>query len=782
MKDSKNPSARRIGAMLLSGAALLTIPALAQDAAAPSVNDQIASDQGLTEILVTAQRRAERLQDVPIAITAANSEALAEARIENIANISNISPSVQFRASNISSSSANVVIRGLGTTGNSRTFEGAVGIFIDGVYRTRAASALQNFLDIDSLQVLRGPQGTLFGKNTSAGAVLLNSTSPDISQFRANYELGYGNYNALDVKGGVNIPLGDVAALRLSGLYTEDDGFLRDPNNGRRYNSLKAQAYKAQLLIEPSDDFSMRVIGDYSKTTGDCCYGTSNFIDGPTQPLIDGLTEARGVTLPSKRLRDREQVLSAPSRQKIEDFGGTLLVDIGVGGGTIKSVTALREFTLQQDRADADFSGADIFELDESFKSQFFSQELTFNGELSSINADYVLGLFYSDEQLTMTRDLFWGSQAQFYIDALVDAMTPGGAPAGTAYAAPGQWAGEKMGGKATSYAAFAHLNAEISDRVNLIGGLRYSIEKKQGAFRNSFYRSELNDAFRLLGVQPGPAYDASTTSKALSGTAGIQYRPSDEAMLYLTYNRGFKAGGVNVDANGAGMRENNPAEVTNAKMLDPRFKSETVNAVELGAKFDYWDRRARTNIAFFYNDISDFQVAQFIGLQFTVLNAKSAKSYGAEIESLFELAPGLTLGVDALWLPHARYGKDDKLDAALSGQRFRYASKYSGNASLNLDQPVTSDLNLTGRVQYQYSSSQYINTSSDAKRGNVGIVNANIGLKSDGGGWQVEGWIQNAFNKTYATLAFDTPIQEGDQNAYLNAPRTYGVTLRGSF
>lgn len=213
----KNPSARRIGAILLSGAALLTIPALVQDAAAPSVNDQISSDQGLTEILVTAQRRAERLQNMPIAITAANSEALAEARIENIANISNISLSIQFRASNISSSSANVVIRGLGTTGNSRTFEGAVGIFIDGVYRTRAASALQNFLDIDSLQVLRGPQGTLFGKNTSAGALLLNSTSPDISQFRANYELGYGNYNALDVKGGVNIPLGDVAAVRVSG-------------------------------------------------------------------------------------------------------------------------------------------------------------------------------------------------------------------------------------------------------------------------------------------------------------------------------------------------------------------------------------------------------------------------------------------------------------------------------------------------------------------------------------------------------------------------------------
>lgn len=778
MKDLNRLSVRAMSALLLSGAAFLAVPAFAQNAAAGGEN-AATGEEGLTEILVTAQRREERLQDVPVAITAANSEALAVARIENIANISNISPSIQFRASNISSSSANVVIRGLGTTGNSRTFEGAVGIFIDGVYRTRAASALQNFLDIDSLQVLRGPQGTLFGKNTSAGAVLVSSTAPDIDELTGNYEVGYANYNALDVKGAVNVPLGDVAALRVAALYTGDDGFVRDPNSGRRYNSLNAQAYKAQLLIEPSDDFSMRVIGDYSKTTGDCCYATVDYIDGPTQPLVDGLTLARGMKLPSKRLKDRQQVLSANSRQRIEDYGGTLLVDIGIGSGTLKSVTALREFNLAQIGADADFSGADIFELDETFKSQFFSQELTFNGEVEALNADYVFGLFYSDERLDMTRDLSWGTQGQTYMDALFGALN---APPGTAYAAPGQWAGERMRGNATSYAAFAHLNADISDTVSLIAGLRYSIEKKEGGFRNSFYRPQLNDAFRLLGVQPGPSYEASTTDRALSGTAGVQFRPTDGAMIYLTYNRGFKAGGVNIDSNGGGTRLNNPAEFPGAVVLDPRFKPETVNAIELGAKLDYLDRRARTNIAFFYNDISDLQVAQFVGLQFTVLNAKSAETYGAEIESLFEITPGLTLGVDGIWLPRARYGTDPNLAAALSGQRFRYASKFAGNVSLKLDQPVTSDLSVTGRVQYQYSSSQFINTASSARRGAAGVVDANFGLKSEGGGWQIEGWIQNAFDKTYATLSFNTPIQTGDENAYLSAPRTYGVTLRGSF
>ncbi|MEW4467853.1 TonB-dependent receptor [Parasphingorhabdus sp. JC815] len=771
-------SSRRVALLaLLGGVSFGAMPAFGQE----DQSQAEAKAGGLSEIVVTAQRREERLQDVPVAITAADAEALAMARIENISNITNISPSIQFRSSNISSSSANVVIRGLGTTGNSRTFEGAVGIFIDGVYRTRAASALQNFLDIEAVQVLRGPQGTLFGKNTSAGAVLVNSTTPDVMDLGGNIELGYGNYNALDIKGAINIPFSEVAALRVAALYTEDDGHLSDPNSGKHYNSIDAQAYKAQLLIDPSSDFTMRVIADYSKSTGNCCYGTSDFINGPTQPLVDALTIARGSVLPSRRLKDREQVLTSPSRQKIIDYGATLLADFALGAGTLKSVTSLREFELVQLDVDSDFTGADIFSLDESFKSQFFSQELTYNGRLDALNSDFVVGGFYSKEQLDMTRDLYWNSQGQAYIDAIVSVAVPG-APPGTAFAAPGKWAGEDMAGTSTSYAAFAHINAEISDQFNIIAGLRYSIEKKKGSFRNSFYRSQPNDAFRLLGIQPGAPYAASTTDRALSGTLGVQYKPTSDAMVYFTYNRGFKAGGVNIDANGAGVRANNPAEVPGAVPLDPRFDPETVDAFEIGGKIDYMNRRARTNIALFYNKISDLQVAQFVGLQFTVLNAKSAELYGAEIENLFEITPSLTLGLDGIWLPHAKYGTDPALAAALSGQRFRYASKLSGNASLNLDQPINDDINLTGRVQYQYSSSQFINTASSTKRGGVGIMNGNIGIKSVDSGWQLEGWIQNMFNKTYTNLSFNTPIQAGDENAYLAPPRTYGITLRGSF
>lgn len=751
-------------------------PAIAQDDNGASITEQ---HSGLTDIVVTAQRRAENLQNVPIAITAADGDALAAARVENIANVQSVSPSISFRVSNISTSSANVIIRGLGTTGNSRSFEGSVGIFIDGVYRSRAAAALQNFLDIDNLQVLRGPQGTLFGKNTTAGALLLSSASPTLGSASGMVDLGYSNYNTLIARAAASVPLGDTAAIRIAGLASNSDGFYRDSTTGQRLNGDRTQAVKGQLLWEPNDSVSIRLIGDYSRGSGNCCYASTDFIDGPTQPLVDALATALGQTLPSKDAGDFEQTLNGNGRQVIEDYGGTLLAEFGLGAGTLKSVTALRRFSVDQRDMDPDFSGADIFRIDEAFKSRFFSQELTYNAKIDALNADFVLGAFYSNEKLRMSRGLPWASQGQAYWDAVLAAAA---IPPGTVDASPGLWATEAMTGTAKSYAAFAHVDFAIGDRFNVLAGLRYSVEKKTGSFRNPFYRPQANDVFRVLGAQPGPAYADSTTDRALSGTFGVQFRPVDDIMLYATYNRGFKAGGVNIDANGAGTTANNPSETPGAVLLSPVYKPETVNAFEVGAKLQYLDRRARTNIAFFYYDLSDLQVAQFVGLRFTVLNAQSAKDYGVEIENLFQITDGLTLGLDGTWVPRARYGVDANIDPVLSGSRFRFAPKFQGNATLSLDQPISDTVNLTGRVQYQYSGRQFLNTASLAERGSVGLLNANLGFRLPDSNLSVEVWGQNLTNEVYPTLSFNTPLQTGDENAYLGAPRTYGVRLRASF
>lgn len=794
-----------IAAMVMPGIAL-----------AQQTADQPTST-GLAEIIVTAQRRTENLQDVPIAITAANSETLAQARVENVANIQAISPSISFRVTNIATSSANLIIRGLGTTGNSRSFEGSVGVFIDGVYRTRAAAALQNFLDIENLQVLRGPQGTLFGKNTTAGALLLSSAAPSLNEASGVAEVTYANYDTLIARGAVTAPLSDKVAVRLAGLFSRQDGFFTDSTTGKDLNGTKTRAVKGQLLFEPDENLTIRLIGDYSFSDGNCCYATSAFVDGPTQPIIDLLTRFQpsssqqflgvlaglipatamtptGRVLPARDPSKFEQTLNGDGNQEIEDYGGTLLIDAQIGEGTLKSITSVRKFSVDQRDLDPDFSGADIFRYNESFSSRFISQELVYNTKIPALNAEAVLGAFFSDEKLRMGRSLPWGNQAQFYWDAIFATM---GVPPGTAFAAPGTWTTERMGGTAKSYAGFAHLDFAVNDTFNVITGLRYSVEKKSGFFNNSFYRPIPTDVFTLLGIAPSPAYDETSTNKALSGTLGLQYRPTNDVMLYATYNRGFKAGGVNMDVNAAGTLINNaavynalPAPIRAAFFgnapaqapLDPRYKPEKVNAFEVGGKFQYMDGRARTNIAFFYYDLSDLQIAQFIGLRFTVLNAQSAKDYGVEIENMFQLTDGLTLGLDGTWIPHAQYGRDAKIDPVLSGSRFRFTPKFSGNATLNLDQPLGDNLNLLARVQAQYTSRQLISTATLDEQGPVTLVNANLGFKLPQTGVLIEGWVQNLFDKTWFTQTFPTPLQTGDRNAYPGSPRTYGIRVRANF
>ncbi len=746
--------------------------------AMPALAQTVDTGEGLEDIIVTAQRRSQDLRDVPISITAANAEALANARVDNVSNIQAISPSVSFRVTNIATSSANLIIRGLGTTGNSRSFEGSVGVFIDGVYRTRAAAALNNFLDIDNLQVLRGPQGTLFGKNTTAGALLLSSATPNLDDASGMLDVTYGNYNTVVARAAGNIPLNDKLALRVAGLGSLQGGYYTDPTNGRRYNNNDTVAAKAQLLFEPSDAVSIRLVGDYSKSEGNCCYATSNYIDGPTQPLINALTLANGRKLPSSKLGDFQQSLSTDGRQQIKDYGGTLLVDIDVGDDALKSVTALRKFDVSQVNMDADFSGADILILDETFGSRFFSQELTFNGRISSLNTDYVLGLFFSDEKLDITRVLDWGTQAQTYWNVLLSSQ---GVPPGTVRAAPGLVANEVMAGTSKSYASFAHANAELGGGFSVLGGIRYSVEKKTGSFAYNYYDPAPNAVFRVLGVSPGPDYSDSRTDKAFSGTVGAQYRPNEDVMLYATYNRGFKAGGVNMDSNGGGTILNNPAVVPGATPLDPTYKPETVNAYELGAKTEYWGGRARTNVSFFYYDISNIQVAQFVGLRFTVLNGKSAVDYGVELENTFKLTDSLILNLDGTWIPEAKIKTDANIDPVLSDTRFRFAPEFQGNAAINLDTPLNDRASLIGRVQYQYSGPQYINNASLARRGAVSLVNANLGVRLDSG-VTAELWAQNLFNEIYPSQLFATPLQTGDQNAYLAPPRTFGIRFRANF
>lgn len=767
----------RLGLSLMAGGALAALisPALAQEAPPEPTADSAV----LSEIVVTAQRRSENIQDVPVAVTVATAAGLAEARVEGLTNITAISPSIVSVTAFNPAQSTKIQIRGIGTTGDSRTFEGAVGVFIDGVYRTRAGQALQNFLDVDTMQILRGPQGTLFGKNTSAGAVLIASVEPDPTGFGGTYEGTVGNYERRLARGAINVPLSETAAFRLAGVWNREDGYITNPNTGEDYNEHRSQAVKAQLLWRPTDTLALRLIADYSKSDENCCYGNVDYFDGPTQPLIDLLTQANGFALPSSDFKDYEQVLTGQAKQLVKDWGVVLKADWDLAAGTLHSVTAYREWQVDHQDSDPDFSGADIGDLTEWFKTRVFSQELTFNGKVGE-STDYVLGAYFASEDIDSTRELFHGAQSQAYWDIL---LAQQGIPPGLADAAQGQVSNEIMDGGSKSYALFTHWDTKLDEAWSLVAGLRFTHEKKRGAFEYAYYRPNNFEVLRLLGVYPAPAYSETQSEDALSGTLGVQYRFNEDAMAYATYNRGFKSGGVNIDVSAGGGRTNNPAEVPGAVPLDPKFKSEKIDGLEFGLKIDYLDGRARTNFAAFYSRLRDLQVAQFLGIQFAIFNAPKAEVYGAEIENTFSLAEGVTLDLAATWLPKAEFGDEiAAVNPVLAGRRFQNASKVSASAAIKMDRPVTDELNLVGRAQVQYMSRFFLDNLSTLSQGGFPMVNASLGLKSDRAGWTVEAFVQNLTDRRYVVQTLPTPLQIGDFNAFVGAPRTYGVTLRGRF
>jgi len=765
----------------------------------------------LEEVVVTAQRRTESMQDVPVAVTAVTEEDMAYAQVDSVSNIQAVSPSIKFDVTNSAANSANIFIRGIGTVGNNRSFEGAVGVFFDGVYRTRTGQAMQNWLDIESLQVLRGPQGTLFGKNTSAGALIINSKSPSLEAVEGDFEISSGNYGKKLFRGAVSAPVTDTLAVRLAGLWAERDGFITDPNGGN-YNDSNPRAAKIQFLFEPGDSFRARVIADYSRQEDNCCYGQVDVVDGGMQPYIDELERQNGKRNPSDDFDDYEINLSNDTEQTITDEGIQLNMSWFTDAGfSLDSVTSYRSWYIQQVGMDADFSGANILGITEDLETSIFSQEFTLSGEFVDIgfieSADYVLGIYYADEEIAADHQLIWGDQAEQYINLYLVSTQTGAvdpalwpvielAPSGI-YAPEGLISDIHMAGTGKSYAAFMHWNLQLTESLGITAGIRYSEDEKTGMMRRRFFRDNPAEPFRLLGAQPGPEYDESYEDSATSGQFALRYQFNDSTMAYASYSLGYKSGGVNLDNQAAGSVGDNPNEPTcsaNGDCMpnDPRYKSEYIKGYELGLKTDYLDGRARSNFAAFYNELTDLQVATFDGLAFGILNSPDAEVYGAEMENQFVLTEALTLGFDVTWLPEAEFGESEELDIAslgiLSGRRFAQAPEWVGNLSLTMDQPLTSNLALRGRIAGYYSGDQFTNPANNERRDAITEIAFTLGVTSFSTGLSLNVWCQNCTDERYVTQHFNTPLQGGvpgspdDRNAYVAAPRTYGVTLRGIF
>jgi iron complex outermembrane recepter protein len=422
-----------------------TAPAFAQDAeAAPQSTEENADSYG-DDIVVTATRREQLSQDVPLAVTVVGGEALENSGITDIRGIRQLTPSLQTTTGQSAATGVSLSIRGIGTAGDNPGFEPAVGVFIDGVFRARAGLALAELPPIERVEVLRGPQGTLFGRNTSAGALSITTEGPEF-QFGGYVEAEYGNYDALNLQAGINIPAGESLALRVDGGYRRRDGYILDINSGNDINDINRYWLRAQALYE-TDRITFRLIADYQETDEVCC-GAINTGSGLVLPLTNtdnaiariatgavlGLTgnPATGgavgrIGIPLPYTRGSRRMAVTPGRdylEQVQEWGISGQFDIELGDITLTSITAYRDWDARRNQ-DIDFSG-----LDRAYRENYrtgltdFTQEIRLQGEAFDGNLDWLVGGFYLNERLTLTDTVRFGAQGDIYVDSVVNGLT----------------------------------------------------------------------------------------------------------------------------------------------------------------------------------------------------------------------------------------------------------------------------------------------------------------------------------------------------------------------
>jgi iron complex outermembrane receptor protein len=782
-----------------------------------------ASAQTVDEIVVTAQKREQNLQDVPVVVTAVNAQQLQDAGVRDIKDLTVLTPGLMVTStSNESVTTAR--IRGVGTVGDNPGLESSVGIVIDGVYRPRNGVGFGDLGEMERIEVLKGPQGTLFGKNTSAGVINILTQAPTFD-YSVEGEATLGNYNARGGSLSVNVPLIEdrlagrlyVAKRMRDGLY---DTNVTGPRTRNEDNNQNFFTLRGQLLATPTDDLSIRFIGDYSRRNENCCTGV-NLVRGSTQGALDSLVTGGATTNPVNPFA-RVTNANRDTAQKIEDQGLSAEVNWDtpwLGNAGLTSVTAWRNWQTENGQ-DSDFSRADLFYRngDGTFGRSFeqFSQEFRLAG--ATDRQHWLVGAFYANEKLASAEQFVVGTQWESYLNRIFSAA--GGLPTFTGLAAgtiypTGGGQNDRYHQTSESLALFGNDNIELSDKLELTVGLRYTIEDKSldAQYRNLdsdagcsalLAREAINagilgggnaaagrttSSYALLygyGCAPSLAaafnnVDAhqSTKEKEFSGTVKLAYRWNDDIMTYVSYARGYKAGGFNLDRSRTG-------SFSTGFTVNPNtsFPGEFVDSYELGAKTTWLDRSLLLNAAAFHQEYENFQLNAYTGLSFIVSSIPKVVSRGVDADLMwFTPVDGLTLqgGVTFAETQYGSFTPGAGVSPRLPNSRLSFAPKWSGSTSVSYKRDLTEALAIRASVNAKYTSAY--NTGSDLAplkvQPELTLVNGRISLVSPDDKWGLELWGQNLSDEDYRQVVFDTPYQAGALNAFLGAPRTYGATLR---
>lgn len=840
----------------------MATPAFAQDT----------QDQGATEtfddnvIIVTATRRAADVQDIPIAVTAVSPVQLERQGVVNVTQIGQVSAS--FSSSNAQTAGGTNVlrIRGVGTTSNNIGFESAVGIFIDGAYQSRPGVALSEFVDVERLEVLRGPQGTLFGRNTSAGALNVTTKRPDLNEFGGFVNATYGNYDNIGVQGAVNVPLvQDTLAARFTGAYRKRDGFVRVVDaTGEigRTNELDQFLVRGQLGYEGDSGLTVRLIGDYSEVNGNCCapvellkspletggvFGLAGFdpTGGNFVPAGNGATSTSDTNGFRTALEGLTASQSFAQTSNLNQWGITGEIEFPLSDNAdIIYIGSYRQFE-SRNRGDSDFTALDLFNVNggpgDRTQIDTMTHELRVQGDAFDGRLDWLIGGYFSTEDIDSVASATLGSQWDQFIGALLLPSTGGafgpaplqlfsGGTSPNGMSATGRFTQDS-----TSWSIFTHNTLEVVDGLKATIGLRYSDESKDGAYQqlasnpgacpglvSNVLGNPLNGApaipaalvptvlvtgcfpfaapadLAAAQILPVPGVFLTRTfadnfsDEELIYTGKLSYEFASPITMYASFTHGYKSGGFNLDTTAA------------TAGADPRFASEEVDAYEVGFKGKFLDNAVTLNVAAFHEEFSNFQVLEFTGTRFQTFNVPKAVSKGVEIESTIRPSDNLTVNM-AVTYADAEYPNDCATTADalrvqnLCGNALTNAPKIVaiGGATYRGDIGDSLKWFLNGQIRAESdrrtstqpstpptTAAQLGNTPLlpfDVQDGNIKInLRAGIGDSEDA--WGLEFWVTNLTNEITRGVTFNTTLRSGSRSAFPQEPRMFGVTARGKF
>ena len=837
---AKYPSIRRrVPASLLTLSFLLMLPgqAAAEEADSAAIDEAaagaaVAAGQADDEvsrgdiIIVTARRRQETAQEVPVAISVIRGDSIEATGNFNVVKLQQLAPTLQVYTTNPRNTSVN--IRGLGVPYGltSDGFEQGVGIYVDDVYNSRVAAATFDFLDVDQVEVLRGPQGTLYGKNTTAGAINITTNQPTFD-FEGRAEVSVGNLNYRQAKAAVSGPLSETIAARVAIAATSRRGTLFNVTSDRWINEQDNLGLRGQLLFKPSEDLSITLSGDYSKQDPEG-YGTAFVRVGRTQralnrqydALIAALNAAnpgQNYSVPSRNVYDRLTDIDASLNAGNKIGGASAKVKWDVGPGTFTSITAWRFWDWKPEN-DRDFTGASIVSKSQNPSQQDqYSQEFRYN--YSGDKLDFVVGLFGFKQRIDTQGTEQQGPNASLWsLTAAQGANDPA--------VLNGLTATNTQFLKSTSAALYGQLSYKLTPELTIQPGIRVNYDKKSGFYE----RIVTNGAGQVISCTPPLAansalaaqcgvYQPQSTSPSVSDwnfsyDFNINYKVTPDILAYATYAKTFKTVGINQNGLPLNSATNLP------ELSASTVKPESVNHFEVGLKTSFFNRLATFNLSAFRTEIKNFQATvnggQFGTVRGYLANAEKVVSQGLEADFKIRASDRFTAYANGAYTdakykkfvnapcpPELSGGTLQPVGATpdysqpgvagalsprqcdISGADLPGVSKWAFSYGAEANAPVSlfaKDgqiyLGVDGSYRSHWNSNASPSIYTDVK--GYALTNFRVGFRGDG--LDVFGWVRNAFDVNYIETLQVAPGNVGLIAGQPGDPQTWGGTVKFSF